>query len=76
MIEQLHLTPNENEQPSEYADRLGINYAKQVSLKHKKDNGQFFTPTPIAKLMASFCEYKTINQNFRSGCGTAILSAR
>ena len=40
MIEQLHLTPNENEQPSEYADRLGINYAKQVSLKHKKDNGQ------------------------------------
>lgn len=75
MIEQLHLTPNENEQPSEYADRLGINYAKQVSLKHKKDNGQFFTPTPIAKLMASFCEYtKPSIRILDPGCGTAILS--
>jgi len=75
MIEKLHIVPSEKEQPSEYADRLGITYAKQVSLKHKKDNGQFFTPTPIARLMASFCEYnKSSIRILDPGCGTAILS--
>ena len=75
MIEKLYIKPYENEQPSEYADRLGITYAKQASLKHKKDNGQFFTPTPIAKLMASFCEYtKSSIKILDPGCGTAILS--
>jgi adenine-specific DNA-methyltransferase len=75
MIEKLHIAPYEKEQPSEYADRLGIAYAKQVSLQHKKDNGQFFTPTPIAKLMASFCEYtKSTIRILDPGCGTAILS--
>lgn len=75
MIEKLHIAPYENEQPGEYADRLGVAYAKQVSLKHKKDNGQFFTPTPIARLMASFCEQtKTSIRILDPGCGTAILS--
>ena len=75
MIGKLHIEPLKNELPSEYADRLGIAYAKQVSLKHKKDNGQFFTPTPIAKLMASFCEYtKSSIKILDPGCGTAILS--
>ncbi len=75
MNEKLHIAPYEKEQPSEYADRLGITYAKQVSLQHKKDNGQFFTPTPIAKLMASFCEYsKSSIRILDPGCGTAILS--
>jgi adenine-specific DNA-methyltransferase len=57
MIDKLHIEPYDKEQPSEYADRLGIIYAKQVSVKHKKENGQFFTPSPIAKLMASFCDF-------------------
>ena len=64
MIEKLHIAPYEKEQPSEYADRLGITYAKQVSLKHKKDNGQFFTPTPIAKLMASFVNTLNLQSEF------------
>jgi len=58
MIEKFNIAPYEKEQPGEYADRLGVVYAKQVSIKHKKENGQFFTPIPIARLMASFCEYK------------------
>ena len=75
MIGKLHIEPLKNELPSEHADRLGIAYAKQVSLKHKKDNGQFFTPTPIAKLMASFCENtKSSIKILDPGCGTAILS--
>lgn len=75
MIDKLYIKSYENEQPSEYADRLGIIYTKQVSVKHKKDNGQFFTPTPIAKLMASFCDnYKSSIRILDPGCGTAILS--
>jgi len=44
MNEKVNINPLENELPSNYADRLGIYYAKQVTQKHKKDNGQFFTP--------------------------------
>ena len=75
MTEKTNITPLKNELPSEYADRLGIHYTKLVSLKHKKDNGQFFTPVPIAHLMASYCDL-TIN-NLRildPGCGTAVLT--
>jgi adenine-specific DNA-methyltransferase len=75
MIDKLHIEPYDKEQPSEYADRLGIIYAKQVSVKHKKENGQFFTPSPIAKLMASFCDFnKSSVRILDPGCGTAILS--
>lgn len=75
MIEKLNIAPYEKEQPGEYADRLGVAYAKQVSLKHKKENGQFFTPTPIARLMATFCEHKKSSIRILDpGCGTAILS--
>jgi adenine-specific DNA-methyltransferase len=65
----------EEELPSEYADRLGIYYTKLVSPKHKKDNGQFFTPPPIAHLMASYCDLD-INEIriLDPGCGTAILT--
>ena len=54
IIEKINIEPLKNELPSEYADRLGIYYTKSVSIKHKKESGQFFTPTPIANLMASF----------------------
>lgn len=75
MSKALNIEPYINEIPSEYADRLGIYYTQQVSIKHKKDNGQFFSPIPISKLMATFCtlskrELKILDP----GCGTAILS--
>ena len=64
-----------NELPSHYADRLGLSYAKSVNQEHKKTNGQFFTPTQIAKLLASFCDLsKTKIKILDPGCGTAILS--
>ena len=67
--------PLQNELPSEYSDRLGIVYSKSVTSSHKKQNGQFFTPIPITKLMASL----SANQSKKirvldPGCGTAILS--
>ena len=44
----LSIKPIINELPSHYADRVGQIYAGTVSTQHKKDKGQFFTPTEIA----------------------------
>lgn len=75
MDNRLFIEPFERELPSNYADRLGIYYTQQVTIKHKKDNGQFFTPTPIARLMASYCDLtKTSIRILDPGCGTAILT--
>lgn len=75
MSEKNIIEPNKHELPSEFADRQGIFYTKKVTSKFKKDNGQFFTPIPIAHLMASFCN---LNKNHISildpGCGTVILT--
>lgn len=69
------VSPYEKELPSEYADRLGVCYTKQVTQKHKKDSGQFFTPTPIAHLMASFCDLTSNRLRILDpGCGTAVLT--
>lgn len=75
MIGKINIVPFEMELPSEYADRLGIYYTKQVTQKHKKESGQFFTPTPIAHLMASFCDLTgNILRILDPGCGTAVLT--
>lgn len=75
MNEKVNINPLENELPSNYADRLGIYYAKQVTQKHKKDNGQFFTPIPIACLMASFCNLTESSLKILDpGCGTGVLT--
>lgn len=75
MTEKINIAPFDKELPSEYADRLGIYYAKQVSQKHKKESGQFFTPTPIAYLMASFCNMTgNCLRILDPGCGTAVLT--
>lgn len=75
MTNNINIEPLNQELPSEFADRLGIYYAKQVTSKHKKDNGQFFTPTEIARLMASYCELtNTTIRILDPGCGTAILT--
>lgn len=75
MFELFQIEPVDFELPSQYADSLGVQYAKQVTLKHKKDNGQFFTPIPIANLMASLCSIqKNRIRILDPGCGTAILT--
>ncbi|TNE68198.1 methyltransferase [bacterium] len=70
-----NIYPFNLELPSEFADRLGVYYAKQVSTSQKKQKGQFFTPTEIARLMASYCDLtKTKIRILDPGCGTAILT--
>jgi adenine-specific DNA-methyltransferase len=71
----IDIKPLNDELPSHFADRVGQIYAKTVSNKHKKDNGQFFTPTEIAHFMAGLT--KLSKNKFKildPGCGTAILS--
>ena len=69
------IQPLPYELPSDFADRLGVYYAKEVTSKHKKTKGQFFTPTQIARLMGSFCmSSKSIIRILDPGCGTGILS--
>ena len=71
----INIEPFKQELPSDFADRLGIYYTQQVTTTHKKVNGQFFTPIPIARLLASFCDLsKTKIKILDPGCGTAILS--
>jgi len=61
--------------PSILADNLGCQYSKKVDAKIKKELGQFFTPRPIAKLMASFSSFNGENISILDpGCGTSILS--
>ncbi len=70
-----NVVPYDNEMPSHFADRLGLIYAKLVSSKQKKEQGQFFTPLPIANLMASYSS--KVKSSFRildPGCGTGVLS--
>jgi hypothetical protein len=76
MTQAINLQPLDNELPSHFADRLGVLYAKTVTTQHKKDNGQFFTPTEIAHFMARLV--KPTNAKLKildPGCGTAILSS-
>ena len=71
----INTQPFAKELPSEYADRLGVYYTQQVTQTHKKSNGQFFTPIPIARLMASYCNLNKTNIKILDpGCGTAILT--
>jgi adenine-specific DNA-methyltransferase len=61
--------------PSEYADFIGLTYATSTSDKHKKDNGQFFTPKQISDFMASLAKPNSDKVSILDpGCGTAILS--
>lgn len=74
--EVLHTTPIEGEQPSQFAERVGIMYAKASAQKDKKIKGQFFTPNAISRFMG---ELATPSQNkaitvLDPGCGTANLS--
>lgn len=61
--------------PSEYAEKVGFDYANSTTDKHKKDTGQFFTSKVIADFMGNLAQptsdYISI---LDPGCGTAILS--
>jgi len=61
--------------PSEYAEIIGLSYAKSTSDKHKKNNGQFFTPKLISDFMANLAK-PCLNKIsiLDPGCGTSILS--
>lgn len=75
MSDQLNLEPLNQELPSNYSDRLGLYYTQQVTPKHKKDNGQYFTPLPVARLMASYSGVsKKVVRILDPGCGTAVLT--
>lgn len=62
--------------PSKYADYLGVQYTSIVSKEHKKEKGQFFTPTQISDFMGSIASKpKSPNISILDpGCGTAILT--
>lgn len=62
--------------PSQFADKLGVEYASSVSKEHKKGKGQFFTPTEISNFMGSIASQpKSKNITILDpGCGTAILT--
>jgi len=61
--------------PSEYADDVGLAYSGSTTDKHKKSNGQFFTPRLIAEFMGNLAQpHSTKISILDPGCGTAILS--
>lgn len=69
------IEPKDGELPHVYSDRLGIYYTRQVTLAKKKENGQFFTPIAIGRLMSSLVE--TTENTVRildPGCGAGVLS--
>lgn len=76
MHDSMDIKPFPNELPSMYADRIGQIYANTVTIHHKKVNGQYLTPLPIANFMARLPN--SIQKNIKildPGCGTAILSS-
>lgn len=76
MTAAIDIKPLTKEIPSHFADRVGQIYAKTVTTQHKKDNGQFFTPTEIANFMARLTKQR--KDKFKildPGCGAAILSS-
>ncbi|CAL1519392.1 Eco57I restriction-modification methylase domain-containing protein [Chitinophaga sp. MM2321] len=72
---ELYPTPHTDESPSEYADRLGVIYTSKVTLDHKKNLGQYFTPAKVANFMGEFGEiFKSSIRILDPGCGIGILS--
>ncbi|MCF8254884.1 MAG: Eco57I restriction-modification methylase domain-containing protein [Bacteroidia bacterium] len=75
MSEYFTFFPQPNELPSKLSERLGLEYSKYTSSEHKKNLGQFFTPSEIASLMASMAlRDSEIIRILDPGAGTGILS--
>lgn len=61
--------------PSEFAEFIGLEYARSTSDKHKKENGQFFTPKNISDFMGNLaCPKSDKISVLDPGCGIGILS--
>ena len=74
-IQDIIALPIAGENPSEYAERLGIHYTSTVTDEHKRTLGQFFTPLKIALFMSSYCKAeKEKIKILDPGCGIGILS--
>lgn len=58
MVNSVTLQPESNERPSRFSERLGLQYASNVSQEYKKENGQFFTPIEVAEFMASYANFQ------------------
>lgn len=74
MLEKINIEPLPNELPSDFADRCGQQYSEKVTQEYKKVNGQFFTPLPIARLMAGYAERTEKKINILDpGVGAGVL---
>ena len=61
--------------PSEYAEKIGFEYASSTTNGHKKESGQFLTPKSISDFMGNLAQPKYSKISILDpGCGTAILS--
>lgn len=64
-----------NTLPSEFAEKIGQDYAITTTDLHKKSNGQFLTSKLIADYMGKLAQYRSDQISILDpGCGMAILS--
>jgi adenine-specific DNA-methyltransferase len=65
----------DSELPVDYADKIGLSYSVFVNQNHKKNKGQFLTPSAIARFMGNMAKSDKSHVSILDpGCGTAILS--
>lgn len=70
-----NLSKFENESLTEFADRLAGAYNSQNTKSTKKDKGQFFTPSSVARFMADLSKNQKENISILDpGAGIGILS--
>ncbi len=72
----VHIKPLVGEKPSQFAERVGMEYADTSIQTDKKHKGQFFTPLAIAEFMGRLATppKKNTVSVLDPGCGLAILS--
>ncbi|MBR0531456.1 MAG: Eco57I restriction-modification methylase domain-containing protein [Bacteroidales bacterium] len=75
-LETAHIVPLAGENPSQFAERLGREYASASLQRDKKHKGQFFTPLAISAFMGGLATTATKKDVsvLDPGCGLAILS--
>lgn len=69
--------PRVGENPVQYADQLGQWYSQVTPSSHRKELGQYFTPTAVAYCMADMVapDYREHLTILDPGAGAGILSA-
>jgi len=72
----VHIKPIAGEKPSQFAERVGREYADTSIQTDKKHKGQFFTPLAISDFMGRLATptKKNTVSVLDPGCGLAILS--